>query len=234
VVSWWRGSALRGARLSRISRGSMGCIIGVGDAVAACAWSGVGLRQAQVMTKMKTVLQLLQRALVRVLRILFLLAVVMGIGVGVLYTWVHITVLSTLPKDIKELRWYRPQSSCQVYAANGALLDEFYVERRIWVPLDELPPHVWQAFVAAEDRRFFKHPGVDVIGMGRALVANVLEGTIVQGGSTLTQQLVKNIVVGRERSYERKLKEVVLAWRLERELKKAEILELYINYVYLG
>jgi penicillin-binding protein 1A len=122
----------------------------------------------------------------------------------------------------------------QVYAANGERVDQFYLERRVWVPIAELPPHVWQAFVASEDRRFFEHEGVDPLGILRALVVNLRGGETRQGGSTITQQLVKNLLVGKERSYRRKLREAVLAWRLDAELDKMALLELYVNYIALG
>ena len=147
--------------------------------------------------------------------------------------WLNQNVLSTLPENLAHLQDYRPPSNVVIYDASGNAIDEFYVERRIWVPIKELPDIIWQAFVAAEDRRFFAHRGVDPAGMARAFVSNLRSGK-TQGGSTITQQIVKNLIVGNERSYTRKLREAVLALRLERELTKKQLLELYINYVYLG
>lgn len=148
--------------------------------------------------------------------------------------WFQENVLSTLPENLAHVQAYRPPSNCVIYDASGKPVDEFYVERRIWVPIKSLPDYVWQAFVAAEDRRFFAHRGVDPAGILRALASNFLKGGVHQGGSTITQQIVKNLLVGKERSYIRKMREAVLALRLERELTKKELLELYINYVYLG
>lgn len=156
------------------------------------------------------------------------------VAAGILVYWLQQNIFSQLPADLSELRRFRPPTSSLVYASDGTLIDEFYLERRIWVPLEELPPMVWQAFVAAEDRRFFQHQGFDLVGITRAAVKNFLSRGITQGGSTITQQLVKNLIVGKERSYTRKLKELELARRLDNELTKFEILELYINYVYLG
>src|SRR6202008_186316 len=102
------------------------------------------------------------------------------------------------------------------------------------VPLKELPPYLPKAFVAIEDRRFFFHYGVDPIGLGRAVVANVLRRGVAQGGSTLTQQLAKNLFLTQERTMTRKLQEVVLALWLEHKFTKAQILELYLNRVYFG
>lgn len=150
------------------------------------------------------------------------------------WSWFDRNVLSTLPENLAHVQEYRPPSNCVIYDAAGTPVDEFYVERRIWISIKELPEHVWQAFVAAEDRRFFAHRGVDPLGILRAFASNLVRGSVRQGGSTITQQIVKNLLVGNERSYIRKLREAVLALRLERELTKMELLELYVNYVYLG
>jgi penicillin-binding protein 1A len=175
-----------------------------------------------------------RRTLIRVLRVFTIVLVIQGIFAGYVWRWFDTHILSTLPEDLSDYRNYRPPTACRVYAADGTEIDQFYVERRIWVPLDELDPWTWQAFIAAEDRRFMEHPGVDLMGIARAFWVNYMAGRDVQGASTITQQLVKNLMVGKERSYERKLKEAVLAWRLEQELSKAQILELYVNYIALG
>ncbi len=163
----------------------------------------------------------------------------MGIVVGVAAAvwgarWFDDNVLSTLPENLAHVQAYRPPSNCVIYDAAGTPVDEFYVERRIWVPIKSLPDFIWQAFVAAEDRRFFAHRGVDPAGILRAVASNFMRGGVHQGASTITQQIVKNLLVGKERSYIRKMREAVLAMRLERELTKKQLLELYINYVYLG
>ena len=163
-----------------------------------------------------------------------LLLVLVGATAGAGYLWLKWTILDSLPQDLSAYQTYRPQATVTVEDPSGRLIDTFYLERRVWVPLSELPPHVPEAFVAAEDRRFWKHPGVDFTGVLRAAYANFVTGDVSQGGSTLTQQLVKNLIVGSERSYERKLKEAVLAWRLDQELGKERVLELYLNYVALG
>lgn len=172
--------------------------------------------------------------LVQFARILLLLGLFAAAGLAAGYHWLDKQILSTLPADLSVFRQYRPPTAVSVRAADGTEIDQFYLERRIWVPLKELPPASWQAFIAAEDRRFLKHGGVDLLGIVRAVMVNWQAGRHVQGGSTLTQQLVKNLLVGNERSYERKIKEAVLAFRLEREMTKEEILELYVNYVFLG
>ena len=168
------------------------------------------------------------------------LAVIAGIALGLVATagygwwWFQRNILDELPTDLSSFKEYRPLTSVRVLASDDTLVDEFHVERRVWVPLEELPEHVPRAFIAAEDRRFWEHPGIDVTSIARAAFANWQAGGVSQGGSTLTQQLVKNLIVGDERSYERKLKEAVLAYRLEKELGKERVLELYINYVFLG
>lgn len=177
---------------------------------------------------------LFRRALrwaVRIAAFTGLLSVIAGVA-G--WWWLERTILSTLPTDLSAYRTYRPPSAVQVFDPSGKKIDEFYLERRVWVPIAEVPPVVWQAFIAAEDRRFMEHPGVDLLGIARAFVTNLQAGRDVQGASTITQQLVKNLIVGKERSYERKIREAVLAYRLEQELDKTRILELYINYIALG
>jgi len=107
-------------------------------------------------------------------------------------------------------------------------------QRRVWVPLADIPEHVQRAFVAAEDKRFHQHKGIDERGLIRAFIGNLAQSGRPQGGSTITQQIVKNLLVGEDLTYERKIREMIVASRVERALSKAEILELYLNSVYLG
>jgi penicillin-binding protein 1A len=106
--------------------------------------------------------------------------------------------------------------------------------RRIWVPLKDIPINVQKAFIAAEDKRFYEHKGIDERGLIRAMVSNLARPGRPQGGSTITQQVVKNLLVGDDVTYERKMREIIIASRLERSLSKSEILELYLNSIYLG
>src|SRR5215470_13729658 len=106
--------------------------------------------------------------------------------------------------------------------------------RRIWVPLKDIPLHVQKAFIAAEDKRFYEHKGVDERGLVRAMVSNLARPGRPQGGSTITQQVVKNLLVGDDVTYERKMREIIVASRVERTLSKSDILELYLNSIYLG
>src|SRR5262249_7686314 len=107
-------------------------------------------------------------------------------------------------------------------------------QRRVWVVLADIPEHVQKAFIAAEDKRFYQHRGIDERGLIRAFIGNLAQSGRPQGGSTITQQIVKNLLVGEDLTYERKIREMILASRVERTLTKAEILELYLNFVYLG
>jgi penicillin-binding protein 1A len=107
-------------------------------------------------------------------------------------------------------------------------------QRRVWVPLAEIPEHVRNAFIAAEDKRFYQHHGIDEHGLIRAFIGNLAQSHRPQGGSTITQQVVKNLLVGEDVTYERKIREMIVATRLETTLTKDEILELYLNCVYLG
>src|SRR5437016_3623736 len=107
-------------------------------------------------------------------------------------------------------------------------------QRRVWVDLADIPVHVRKAFVAAEDKRFYQHKGIDERALIRAFIGNLAQSGRPQGGSTITQQTVKNLLVGEDVTYERKMREMILSARLEQTLSKDEILELYLNSTYLG
>ncbi|MBW2594930.1 MAG: PBP1A family penicillin-binding protein [Deltaproteobacteria bacterium] len=136
--------------------------------------------------------------------------------------------------SIASLKDYRPSIITRVYAGDGQLIDEFYLEDRKIVRVTDLPKFVIQTFVAAEDARFFRHQGVDLQSIVRAFFKNMEAGTIVQGGSTITQQVAKSLFLSPEKKYIRKLREAILAYRIDRYLKKYEILNLYLNHIYLG
>ncbi len=145
-------------------------------------------------------------------------------------------VIHDLP-DAAELADYRPATATRVYAGDGTLIGEFSEQRRIYVTYNQVPERVVQAFLAAEDSNFFNHGGVDVSGIGRATfrnVFNVLTGRRLEGGSTITQQVAKNVMLSDETKLNRKLKEAILATRLETVLSKEQLLELYVNEIYLG
>jgi penicillin-binding protein 1A len=152
-------------------------------------------------------------------------------GVAAVLIWRSVS--ADLP-PVDRILHYRPPTATRVYADDGTQIGEFFFERRYLVPLERVPPLVRAAFISAEDANFFRHRGVDVISIVRAMLRNLQQGTVVQGGSTITQQVVKSLLLSPERSYERKAREMILAFRLERQLTKEEILYLYLNQVYFG
>jgi penicillin-binding protein 1A len=153
---------------------------------------------------------------------------VAGAGVFVYYHF-----LQDLP-DFTSIKEFRPSVITQIYARDGQRIGEFYSERRIEVPYSRLPRHLVLAFVAAEDARFFEHPGVDITGIARAFFRNLEAGEVVQGGSTITQQVVKRILLTSEKSFARKIREAVLAYRIDNYMTKEEILSVYLNHIFLG
>lgn len=138
-----------------------------------------------------------------------------------------------LPK-ISSLKDYHPSVITTVYSDDHRKIAEFYKERRILVPLDRIPLKLQQAFISAEDSRFYKHQGIDLFSILRAFIKNIEAGTIVQGGSTITQQVTKSFLLTPERSYKRKIKEAMLAYQIDKAFSKDEILYLYLNQIYLG
>jgi penicillin-binding protein 1A len=136
--------------------------------------------------------------------------------------------------DLTKITGYRPYLATDIYSSDGQLIGEFGTERRRLIPYEEVPPHVRNAFIAVEDKRFFEHKGLDLKRIVGALLKNIKEGEIVQGGSTITQQVVKNLVLSPERSIRRKIKEAILAYRMEKNLSKEEILYIYFNHIYFG
>ncbi len=155
-----------------------------------------------------------------------------GFAVAIYAAW----LFHDMP-DGSELADFHPVTSARVFAWDGTLIGEYGQERRIYVPYNRIPPRLAEAFMAAEDREFFHHNGVDVGGVSRAMgknVFNLARGRRFEGGSTITQQVAKNLLLGNERTLGRKLKEVILARRLENSLSKEQILELYLNDIYLG
>lgn len=140
--------------------------------------------------------------------------------------------------DHRQLANYDPPVTTRVYAGDGRLLTEYAREKRVFVPIDAIPKRVIGAFLSAEDKNFYQHEGLDFGHIANALYVNLLHhfhlGNRVIGGSTITQQVAKNFLLSSERSYERKLKEMILALRIEQTYSKDRILELYLNQIYLG
>ena len=139
--------------------------------------------------------------------------------------------------DYKFLKNYKPPVSSKVYSGDGDLVADFSKEKRIFVPYNSIPKNVINAFLSAEDKNFFYHPGVDAKGILRAVINNIknlLTSKRLEGASTITQQVAKNFLLTNEVSLNRKIKEAILAFRIERALSKERILELYLNQIYLG
>ncbi|MDO9111553.1 MAG: PBP1A family penicillin-binding protein [Desulfatirhabdiaceae bacterium] len=157
-------------------------------------------------------------------------AIITGIAAGILF---YFYINEDLPK-ISKLSDYHPPIVTTVYSDDNRKIGEFYKERRIVIPVSRIPQILKEAFIAAEDSRFYSHPGIDVIGIFRALLKNIEAGGVVQGGSTITQQVTKSFLLTPERSYTRKIKEAILAYRISKAFSKDEILFLYLNQIYLG
>ncbi len=139
--------------------------------------------------------------------------------------------------DYKFLKNYKAPVSSKVYSGNGELVSDFSTEKRIFVPYNSIPKKIIVSFLSAEDKNFFSHPGVDAKGVLRAIInniSNILSSKRLEGASTITQQVAKNFLLTNEVSLNRKIKEAILAFRIERALSKERILELYLNQIYLG
>lgn len=139
--------------------------------------------------------------------------------------------------DYKQLANYEPPVVSRVYAGDGSLIKEYAREKRLFVPIFAIPPKVIQAFISAEDQNFYTHIGVDFKGLLRAVLVNfknVISGRRLVGASTITQQVAKNFLLSSEVAFERKIKEAILSYRIEQTFNKNQILELYLNEIYLG
>ncbi len=170
------------------------------------------------------------RALLIVAGIVTLLV---GTGAAVAALWAFTILPRTLP-SVTALETFQPLIGTKIYDDNDELITELHVERRIFVPLAHIPQALRDAVIATEDKRFYYHWGIDPIGIARAVVQNYRRGRVVEGGSTITQQLTKVLFLTPDKSLERKLKEAVLALELERRYTKDRILEMYLNQVYFG
>src|SRR5438552_531487 len=153
--------------------------------------------------------------------------------VGVAALWAFTILPRSLP-SVTALETLQPIQGTKIYDDNDEPITELHVERRILVPLTQIPQSLRDAILATEDRRFYSHWGIDPIGVARAVIQNYRRGRIVEGGSTITQQLTKVLFLTPDKSVERKLKEAVLALELERRYSKDRILEMYLNQVYFG
>jgi len=172
-------------------------------------------------------------SLIKKILIFFSLISVVSLLSVISILWIY---SNKLP-DYKYLKNYKPPVSSKLYAGNGELVSDFSAEKRIFVPFSAIPEKVINSFLSAEDKNFFKHPGIDAKGVIRAIknnIYNVLKSKRLEGASTITQQVAKNFLLSNEVSIDRKIKEAILAFRIERSLSKERILELYLNQIYLG
>ena len=162
---------------------------------------------------------------------MILLVSLLGTGLYIFYTFGR-----GLP-DYTHLKEYEPAVMTRVQAGDGRLLVEYAVEQRVLVPISAIPKSLVTAFLAAEDKNFYYHPGLDPVGIMRAIIVNIsnyAQGRRLVGASTITQQVAKNFLLTSDVTFKRKIKEAILAIRIERVLSKERILELYLNEIYLG
>ncbi|MFD0980836.1 penicillin-binding protein 1A [Tropicimonas aquimaris] len=172
------------------------------------------------------------RALFSLLGGIFTLVVTGALFVALLAGGVIWMYARDLP-DHEELARYTPKTISRVYSGEGEIIDEFATERRLFVPAEDIPPLVKQAFISAEDKNFYEHKGYDPAGIAKAAL-DAAQGGRLRGASTITQQVMKNFLLSSDRSVERKMKEILLAARVEQALDKEKILELYLNEIFLG
>jgi len=159
---------------------------------------------------------------------LFCFAAALGVMVGY-----FLSSMAELP-EVSQLQYYRPNIITSIYSEDGTIIQEYAIEKRMVVKYNNIPKYFIDAIIAIEDERFFEHSGIDIKGIFRAFWANLVSGEIVQGASTLTMQLSRNIFLSTEQTWTRKLKEALYAIKIEKHYTKAQILELFANQVYFG
>ena len=160
-------------------------------------------------------------------------AVAIGSGAALGQAAITRAIDATLP-DAREINFFNRPGTITLLSSNGKVIQKLGPATREKIKPGQMPQLVMQSFIAAEDRRFFDHDGVDLWGIGRAVVTNLKQGSVREGASTITQQLARTVFLSQDRTVTRKLKEAALAYKLERQLSKGQILEQYLNFVYLG
>ena len=156
---------------------------------------------------------------------------------GLLFTFSTLWYFSSDLPDYKILSNYKPPISSRVHSGEGQLIAEYALQKRLFIPYDSIPKKVIYSFLSAEDKNFFSHPGVDAKSITRATIKNlknIYSTKRLEGASTITQQVAKNFLLTNEVSVKRKIKEAILAFRIERAYSKERIMELYLNQIYLG
>ncbi|MBW8301636.1 MAG: penicillin-binding protein 1A [Hydrogenophaga sp.] len=174
--------------------------------------------------------------MIRLIGYLFGLASVLALGVAVVVA-VYLNGVSKDLPDYAVLSSYAPPVTTRIHAGNGALMAEYARERRLFLPIQAIPDRVKAAFLSAEDKNFYNHPGVDIYGLGRAILVNVQNlgsGRRPVGASTITQQVAKNFLLSADQTIDRKVKEAILSFRIEQTYSKDKILELYLNEIFFG
>jgi penicillin-binding protein 1A len=175
--------------------------------------------------------------LYRILKYIFLLGLSLSFFTAIGLAYLFYINSKDLP-SYEQLASYQPPIVTRFYAADGKLLEEYAKEHRLFLPIDDIPPIVKNAFIAAEDKNFYSHPGIDFMGILRAFIKNVISAAQgkknLVGGSTITQQVVKNFLLTNEKSINRKIKEAILSFRISNVFTKDKILELYLNEIFLG
>jgi len=146
---------------------------------------------------------------------------------------IYLAFTKGLP-SIEEIKDYKPESGTKIFADDDVLIGELKVEKGIFRPINQIPQHMINAVIAVEDSRFWKHKGLDYFAIGRALIKDIMSGGLKEGGSTITQQLAKVMFLTPEKTFKRKLREAILAFKIEKNLTKEEILALYLNKIYFG
>ena len=164
----------------------------------------------------------------------FVLFCLILLGAGVLTLYAGYEYYTKDLPDLSVITGYKPKLVTEVYSSEGTLIGEFAFERRKIVRYENIPPHIRNAFISVEDKRFFEHEGVDLKSIIGAMTENIQEGSWVRGASTITQQVIKNVILTPERTLSRKIKEAILAHKIENNLSKEEILFLYLNHIYLA
>jgi penicillin-binding protein 1A len=173
---------------------------------------------------------LILKRILRVKKALF----IFGIPAIFLSLMVYLLILYLSLPSIEYLQNYKPPLTTKIYSYDGKVIGELFRERRDYIPLEKIPAHLINAFIASEDADFFKHKGVNLKSLIRATFKNIEAGSFVQGGSTITQQLAKRLLLTPEKKISRKIKEIFLALKIEKGMSKQKILELYLNHLYLG
>lgn len=176
----------------------------------------------------------------RLFRWIFFLTLVLATAGGIAGVVLYASLSTDVP-NFHSLADYRPKLTTRIYSVEGQLIGEVYREKRIVLPYEKIPRRVVQAFLASEDNAFFDHGGIDYMGILRAAIANIRAGRVVQGGSTVTQQVAKQLIIkdkgfkeGSAKKFSRKIQEAILAQRLEANLSKEDIIALYLNHIFLG